>query len=84
MLRTTFLLAAVLCAHVGLAQLSIEATAYSTRCAGSSTGLVELIASGAIGAVTYQTNFNLAALPAGAYTMEATDCLLYTSPSPRD
>ena len=73
MLRTTLLLAAVLCAHVGLSQLSIEATAYSTRCAGSSTGLVELTASGAIGAVTYQTNFNLAALPAGAYTIEATD-----------
>ena len=73
MLRTTFLLAAVLCTHVGLSQFTVEATAYSTRCTGSATGLVELTANGAIGAVTYQTTLNLAALPAGSYTVNATD-----------
>ncbi len=55
------------------AQLTIDATAYSTRCAGSSTGLVELNATGAVGEVTYATNLNLSALPAGDYSFGAED-----------
>jgi len=73
MLRPTFLLAAILCVFAGHSQLTVDATAYSTHCTGSSTGLVELVASGAIGAVTYQTNFDLTALPAGSYSIVALD-----------
>ena len=73
MLRASHLFTFILFAQIGFGQLSIEATAYSTRCSGSSTGLVEFTATGAIGAVTYLTNFNLTALPAGSYTVEATD-----------
>ncbi len=55
------------------AQFSINAVAYSTRCAGSQTGLVELSASGAIGQVTYLTNVDLTTLAAGDYTIMAED-----------
>ena len=55
------------------AQLTIDVDAYSTRCAGSATGLVEFTPANAIGAVTYQTNLDLTALPAGTYTFGATD-----------
>lgn len=54
-------------------QMSIEATAYSTRCAGSQTGLVELQTNGASGEVTYLTNLDLTALAAGQYTITAED-----------
>ncbi len=73
MLRPTFFLAAILCAATSHSQLTIEVEIYSTRCYGSSTGMVELTSDGAIGAVTYLTNFDLTALPAGAYTLEALD-----------
>jgi hypothetical protein len=73
MLRTTFFLAALMCASAAHAQLSIDVTAYSTRCSGSATGLAELSASGAIGAVTYDTAFDLTALAAGSYSFEASD-----------
>lgn len=53
--------------------MSIEATAYSTRCAGSQTGLVELQTNGASGEVTYLTNLDLTALAAGQYTITAED-----------
>lgn len=55
------------------AQLSIDAVAYSTRCSGSATGLVELSANGADGEVTYLTNLDLSALSAGDYTITAED-----------
>ena len=55
------------------AQFTIDAVAYSTRCAGSATGLVELSATGADGDVTYLTNLDLTALPAGDYTISAED-----------
>ena len=54
-------------------QLTVDAVAYSTRCAGSSTGLVELNANGADGDVTYLTNLDLTSLPAGTYTIQAED-----------
>ncbi len=54
-------------------QLSIEASAFSTLCSGSSTGMVQLEASGAVGEVTYSTNLNLTALMAGDYTFDAQD-----------
>ena len=73
MLRASLLFASILFAQVGFGQLVIEATAYSTRCMGTSTGLVELTATGAIGDVTYSTNLNLSALPAGSYTVQASD-----------
>ena len=73
MLRPIFFLAAILWVSTSYSQLTLEASAYSTRCSGSSTGMVELTASGAEGAVTYLTNLDLTALPAGSYTLEATD-----------
>lgn len=54
-------------------QLSIDALAYSTRCSGSSTGMVEFVVTGAIGEVTYLTNVDLEALPAGDYSLSAQD-----------
>jgi hypothetical protein len=54
-------------------QLSIEALSYSTRCNGSSTGMVDFVVTGAIGEVTYFTNVDLEALPAGDYALTAQD-----------
>jgi hypothetical protein len=54
-------------------QLTVEATAYSTRCSGSSTGLVELNVTGADGEVSFDTSLNLSALAAGDYSIDATD-----------
>ncbi len=54
-------------------QLTINATAYSTLCSGSATGMVELEADGAVGTVSYSTNLNLSALSAGDYTFGASD-----------
>ena len=53
MLRSTLLLAALL-RSFAQAQLSIDVTAYSTRCSGSATGLAELAPVVAIGAVSYE------------------------------
>lgn len=55
------------------AQFTLDAVSYSTRCSGSSTGLVELTPTGAVGEVTYLTNLDLTALPAGDYTISAQD-----------
>lgn len=73
MLRSTLLLAALLCAPFAQAQLSIDVTAYSTRCSGSATGLAELAPVGAVGAVSYDTAFDLTALAAGSYSFMASD-----------
>lgn len=59
--------------HIGTAQLTLDAVVYSTRCAGSSTGLVEISSSGAIGEVTLLTNLQLDALPAGDYEITGED-----------
>jgi len=58
---------------LAFSQLSVEATTFSTLCSGSSTGMVELEPMGAVGEVTYSTNLNLSALPAGDYTFGAED-----------
>lgn len=71
--RFVFLLSGLLAFSALQAQLSIDAIAYSTRCSGSNTGLVELTASGAVGEVEYLTNVDLTALPAGEYTITAQD-----------
>lgn len=55
------------------AQLTVEVTTFSTLCAGSPTGMAVLAPQGAVGEVTYSTNFNLESLPAGDYTFGATD-----------
>ena len=74
MLRNAYLtMALTMMFSVVQGQLSIDAVAYSTRCAGSSTGLVELSATGSDGDVTYLTNLDLTALPAGDYTIQAED-----------
>ncbi len=74
MLRSAFLtLALTMMFSVVQGQLTIDAVAYSTRCAGSSTGLVELNATGADGDVTYLTNLDLTSLPSGDYTIQAED-----------
>jgi hypothetical protein len=54
-------------------QLTLEAVSYSTRCAGSSTGLVEISATGASGSVTLLTNVDLTQLEAGDYTISGED-----------
>lgn len=61
------------CMTTASAQFTLDAVAYSTRCAGSATGLVELNATGADGEVTYLTNLDLTALQAGDYTISAED-----------
>ena len=73
MLRSILTLVAFFFAATSYSQLAIEATPYSTRCTGSSTGMVELSTSGAVGSVTYLTNINLTSLAAGSYTLEAVD-----------
>lgn len=73
MLRLVLILSGLLAFSGVHAQFSVDAVAYSTRCAGSSTGLVELTASGAVGDVEYLTNVDLTALPAGDYTIIAQD-----------
>ena len=74
MLRSAFLtLALTMMFSVVQGQLTIDAVAYSTRCSGSSTGLVELNATGADGDVTYLTNLDLTSLPSGDYTIQAED-----------
>ena len=73
MLRSTLFLAAMLCASITQAQLTIDVTAYSTRCSGSATGLAELTPVGAIGAVSYATSFDLTSLAAGSYAFQASD-----------
>ena len=74
MLRNAYLtMAMTMMFSVVQGQLSIDAVAYSTHCAGSSTGLVELNATGADGEVTYLTNLDLTSLPAGDYTIQAED-----------
>jgi len=73
MLRSALFLAAVLCAHFAQAQLSVDVTAYSTRCSGSATGLAELTPVGAVGAVTYDTSFDFTALASGSYSFLASD-----------
>lgn len=67
------LMVVMLCVTTTSAQFTLDAVAYSTRCAGSATGLVELNATGAEGEVTYLTNLDLTALPAGDYTISAED-----------
>ena len=73
MLRITLVVAALFVAFTSQAQLSLSATAYSTRCSGSATGLVELEFSGAVGNVTILTNVDLTAMEAGDYTISAED-----------
>ncbi len=73
MLRITLVVAALFVAFTSQAQLSLSATAYSTRCSGSATGLVELESSGAVGNVTILTNVDLTAMEAGDYTISAED-----------
>lgn len=73
MLRITLVVAALFAAFTSQAQLSLSATAYSTRCSGSATGLVELESSGAVGNVTILTNVDLTAMEAGDYTISAED-----------
>ena len=73
MLRITLVVAALFVAFTSQAQLSLSATAYSTRCSGSATGLVELESSGAVVNVTILTNVDLTAMEAGDYTISAED-----------
>ena len=67
------LMVVMFCMTTASAQFTLDAVAYSTRCAGSATGLVELNATGADGEVTYLTNLDLTALQAGDYTISAED-----------
>ncbi|MDA8695320.1 hypothetical protein N9L83_00050 [Flavobacteriales bacterium] len=73
MLRTILAVAGFVLAFTAQAQFSINATAYSTRCSGSPTGLVEIEAQGAVGEVSILTNIDLSSLEAGDYTISAED-----------
>lgn len=73
MLRTSLAAACFLLSFSAQAQFSISATAYSTRCAGSPTGLVEIASEGAVGNVTILTNVDLTSLEAGDYSLTAED-----------
>ncbi len=73
MYRFVALLSAIMMVTVMQSQLTLDATAYSTRCAGSSTGLVEITSTGAIGAVSLLTNLDLTQMAAGTYTIIGED-----------
>ena len=73
MYRLVALISAITMVTVMHSQLTLDATAYSTRCAGSSTGLVEITATGAIGAVSQLTNLDLTQMEAGTYTITGED-----------
>lgn len=73
MKRSIALAFALTCYAMAFSQLSLDAIAYSTHCTGSSTGLVEISFSGAVGEVTLLTNLELDALAAGEYTIGAED-----------
>ena len=73
MFRIALAAAGFLLVFTSSAQLSISATAYSTRCSGSSTGLVEIESDGAVGEISILTNLDLTALEAGDYTITAED-----------
>ena len=73
MYRLVALISAITMVTVMHSQLTLDATAYSTRCAGSSTGLVEITATGAIGAVSLLTNLDLTQMEAGTYTITGED-----------
>lgn len=73
MYRFVALLSGIMMVTVMHSQLTLDAVAYSTRCAGSSTGLVEITSSGASGAVTLLTNLDLTQMSAGDYTITGED-----------
>ena len=73
MYRFVALLSEIMMVTVMHSQLTLDAVAYSTRCAGSSTGLVEITSSGASGAVTLLTNLDLTQMSAGDYTITGED-----------
>jgi hypothetical protein len=73
MLRNTTLLSLLLLPFCTWGQLDIEVTAYSTRCNGSSTGLVEMTILEASGNVMFDSSLDFEALPAGDYAIEASD-----------
>ena len=73
MYRFVALLSGIMMVTVMHSQLTLDAVAYSTRCAGSSTGLVEITSSGASGAVTLLANLDLTQMSAGDYTITGED-----------
>ena len=71
------------------AELLLDFSTGNASCAGSNNGELTGLPSGGTPPYTYawntgNTNNAINNLAAGSYTLTVTDCLLYTSPSPRD